>query len=71
MNKHNDASGIKPSMAAIQHAIEIAGTHQQKYDALERMLGETPKEQPWNALNSGKSDQPTGTADRPKYNTKL
>jgi hypothetical protein len=58
-------------MAAIKHVTETAGAHQMRYNALGRMLGEGRKEQPWNALNSGKSDQTSGAADRLKHATKL
>ena len=58
-------------MQAIKHEIEAAGARDKKYNALERMLGETRKDQPWNALTGRKSDRVIGKAEGPKSGKKL
>ena len=58
-------------MQAIRKEVEGAEPRDRKYDALERMLGEDRKDQPWNALTGGKYDRFFGKPENAKGGKKL
>ena len=58
-------------MQAIRKEVEAAEAGDGKYYALERMLGEDRKDQPWNALTGGKYDRFVGKPENAKGGKKL
>jgi hypothetical protein len=58
-------------MQVFRQPTETTEAHGKKYHALERMLGEARKDQPWNALTGGKSDRVVGKAKGTKRGEKL